>query len=263
MDLQLENKLALVSGSTAGIGYAIAASLAQEGASVIINGRTRERVQEAIASLQNQGSGKLLEFVADLSAAEAATEAAEQFPDVDILVNNLGIFEPKPFLEIADAEWLRFFEVNVMSGVRLARAYFPRMIERNWGRILFISSESGVQIPTEMIHYGMTKTAQIAVARGLAQMTTGTNVTVNSILGGPTKSEGVTKFLQQMAQEKNTDLDTVEKNFFQSERPTSLLQRFASTQEVANLVTYVASPLSSATNGAALRVEGGVIQAIL
>jgi hypothetical protein len=264
MDLQLENKLAFVSGSTAGIGHAIARSLAQEGASVIINGRTQERVDEAIAAIKNEGvSGKLQGVAADLGTAEGVAQVVEQFPQVDILVNNLGIFEMKPFEEISDADWMKFFKINVMSGVRLSRAYLPGMREQNWGRIIFISSESGLNIPEEMIHYGMTKTAQLAISRGLAEITAGTNITVNSVLGGPTKSEGVYDFLQQMARENHTDIEAIEENFFQTARPTSLIQRFATPQEVANLVTYVASPLSSATTGASLRVDGGVVQTIV
>lgn len=264
MDLQLKDKTALVSGSTAGIGHAIATGLAQEGASVIINGRTQERVNEVIAAIKNMGAtGKLSGLVVDLGTAAGVAQAVEQFPHVDILVNNLGIFEPKPFEEISDADWMKFFEVNVLSGVRLSRAYLPEMRDRDWGRIIFISSESAVQIPIEMIHYGMTKTAQIAVARGLAETTVGTSITVNSILPGPTKSEGVMQFVEQMATAQNKDLETAEHEFFQTVRPTSLIQRFATTEEVANLVTYVASPLSSATNGAALRVDGGVVRSLL
>ncbi len=264
MDLQLENKLAFVSGSTAGIGHAIARSLAQEGACVIINGRTQERVDEAIAAMQNEGvPGKLQGVAADLGTAEGIAQVIEQFPQVDILVNNLGIFEIKPFEEIADADWMKFFKINVMSGVRLSRAYLPGMREQNWGRIIFISSESALNIPEEMIHYGMTKTAQLAISRGLAEITAGTNITVNAVLAGPTKSEGVYDFLQQMARENHTDIDAIEEDFFQTARPTSLIQRFANPQEVANLVTYVASPLSSATTGASLRVDGGVVQTIV
>ncbi len=264
MDLQLKDKTALVSGSTAGIGHAIATGLAKEGASVIINGRTQERVNKAIATIKNMSAtDKLSGLVADLGTAAGVAQAVEQFPHIDILVNNLGIFETKPFAEISDADWMKFFEVNVLSGVRLSRAYLPGMRDRNWGRIIFISSESAVQIPVEMIHYGMTKTAQIAVARGLAETTVGTSITVNSILPGPTKSEGVMRFVEQMATVQNKDLETVEHEFSQTIRPTSLIQRLATTEEVANLVTYVASPLSSATNGAALRVDGGVVRSLL
>jgi NAD(P)-dependent dehydrogenase (short-subunit alcohol dehydrogenase family) len=259
MNLQLEGKRALVTGSTAGIGFAIAEVLANEGAAVIVNGRTQKRVDEALAKLK----GAVVGIAADLATAEGAATLAKLYPDVDILVNNLGIFEPKPFEQIPDEDWRRFFEVNVLSGVRLSRQYLPGMMQRNWGRIIFISSESAVQIPAEMIHYGMTKTAQIAVARGLAETTKGTNVTVNSVLPGPTASEGVGDFVKSMAAAQKTDAATVEREFFQNVRPSSLIQRFARTEEVAALVAFVASPLSSATNGAALRVDGGVVRSIL
>jgi NAD(P)-dependent dehydrogenase (short-subunit alcohol dehydrogenase family) len=259
MDLQLGGKRALVTGSTAGIGFAIAEALANEGALVIVNGRTQKRVDEAVAKL----NGKVEGVAADLGTAEGAAKVAARYPEVDILVNNLGIFEVKQFEDIDDADWLRFFEVNVLSGVRMSRQYLPGMKQRNWGRIIFISSESGVQIPTEMIHYGMTKTAQIAVARGLAETTKGTNVTVNSVLPGPTASEGVGNFVKSMAEAQKTDAATVEREFFKSVRPSSLIRRFSRTEEVAALVAFVASPLSSSTNGAALRVDGGVVQAIL
>jgi NAD(P)-dependent dehydrogenase (short-subunit alcohol dehydrogenase family) len=259
MNLQLEGKRALVTGSTAGIGFAIAEVLTNEGALVIVNGRTQKRVDEALAKLKGKAEG----IAADLGTAEGAAIVAAQYPEVDILVNNLGIFEPKQFEDIPDDDWRRFFEVNVLSGVRMSRQYLPGMKQRNWGRIIFISSESGVNIPTEMIHYGMTKTAQIAIARGLAETTKGTNVTVNSVLPGPTASEGVGNFVRDMAAAQKTDIATVEREFFKSIRPTSLLQRFARTEEVAAMVAFVASPLSSATNGAALRVEGGTVQAIL
>jgi len=259
MNLQLEGKRALVTGSTAGIGLAIAEALANEGATVIVNGRTQKRVDQALANLKGSVEG----IAADLGTAEGAAEVARRYPEVDILINNLGIFEVKPFEQIDDGDWRRFFEVNVMSGVRMSRQYLPGMMQRNWGRIIFISSESGVQIPTEMIHYGMTKTAQIAVARGLAETTRGTNVTVNSVLPGPTASEGVGNFVKSMAAAQKTDAATVEREFFKSVRPSSLIQRFARTEEVAALVAFVASPLSSGTNGAALRVDGGVVQSIL
>jgi NAD(P)-dependent dehydrogenase (short-subunit alcohol dehydrogenase family) len=259
MNLQLEGKRALVTGSTAGIGFAIAEALANEGAAVIVNGRTQKRVDDAVAELK----GKVEGIAADLGTAEGAATVAGRFPEVDILINNLGIFEVKQFEDIDDADWRRFFEVNVLSGVRMSRQYLPGMKQRNWGRIIFISSESGVQIPTEMIHYGMTKTAQIAVARGLAETTKGTNVTVNSVLPGPTASEGVGNFVKSMAEAQKTDAATVEREFFKNVRPSSLIQRFSRTEEVAALVAFVASPLSSSTNGTALRVDGGVVQAIL
>jgi NAD(P)-dependent dehydrogenase (short-subunit alcohol dehydrogenase family) len=258
MNLQLEGKRALVTGSTAGIGFAIAEALANEGATVIVNGRTQKRVDEALASLNGRVEG----VAADLGTAEGAAVVARRYPDVDILINNLGIFEPKPFEQIPDEDWRRFFEVNVLSGVRMSRQYLPGMKQRNWGRIIFISSESGSQIPGEMVHYGMTKTAQIAVARGLAETTKGTNVTVNSVLPGPTASEGVGDFVKSMAEARKTDAATVEREFFHSVRPSSLIQRFATVEEVAAMVAFVASPLSSATNGAALRVDGGVVRSI-
>jgi NAD(P)-dependent dehydrogenase (short-subunit alcohol dehydrogenase family) len=261
MDLQLTGKVALITGSTAGIGFAIAQALLDEGARVIVNGRTQARVDAALAKL---GTPKdAVGLAADLGTAEGASQAIDQFPQVDILVNNLGIFEPKPFEAIEDADWLRFFEVNVLSGVRLCRHYLPKMKDAGWGRIIFVSSESAVQIPAEMIHYGMTKTAQLAIARGLAETTARTGVTVNSVLPGPTASEGVEEFVQRLADNGGTDRSIVEQEFFRSMRPTSLLGRFATPREVASLVAYVASPLSSATNGAALRVDGGVIRSIV
>jgi len=256
VDLQLKDKLALVSGSTAGIGYAIAEALAREGARVIINGRTQAAVSGAITKI---GAGAL-GFAGDLSDAAVAAELVRKHPDIDILVNNLGIFEPKPFEEIPDEDWRRFFDVNVLSGVRLARAFLPGMKRRDWGRIIFISSESGIQIPAEMIHYGVTKTAQLAVARGLAESLAGTRITVNSVLPGPTKSRGVDEFVEQMAQAKNTTFEQIEKEFFAQVRPTSLLKRFITPEEVGSFVAYVASPLASATTGAALRVDGGVVK---
>jgi len=259
MNLQLENKLALVSGSTKGIGFAIAVSLAREGARVIVNGRVEKSVAEAAAKIRTAvPAAKLEAFSGDLSDAKTTETLVKKFPAVDILVNNLGIFEPKPFDEIPDEDWRRFFEVNVLSGVRLSRAYFSGMKQRNWGRIIFISSESALQIPAEMVHYGMTKTAQIAVARGLAELSAGTGVTVNSILPGPTRSDGVDEFVKQLSGGK--PFAEFEKEFFEKIRPTSLLKRFATTEEVASLVTYVCSPLASATNGAALRVDGGVVK---
>jgi len=259
MNLQLSGKLALVSGSSKGIGLAIATGLAREGAHVIINGRSAESVQSALAKVQQAATGAKLEgFAGDLSDAAVVEKLVGQFPAVDILVNNLGIFEPKPFEEIPDEDWRRFFEVNVLSGVRLSRAYLPGMKQRNWGRIVFVSSESGVQIPVEMIHYGMTKTAQLAVSRGLAESCAGTGVTVNAVLPGPTRSDGVDEFVKQLSGGK--PFAEFEREFFTSVRPSSLLKRFATTDEVANLVVYVASPLSSATNGAALRVDGGTVR---
>jgi NAD(P)-dependent dehydrogenase (short-subunit alcohol dehydrogenase family) len=263
MNLKLEDKTALVTGSTAGIGFAIARSLAAEGTRVIVNGRTEARVSEAIASIRrSHPNAKLEPFAANLTNAEAAIEAARRFPSIDILINNLGVYEPKPFEQITDDDWYAIIEANFMSGVRLSRHYMSRMKAANWGRIIFISSESAVNIPVEMIHYGVTKTMQVALARGLAETTAGTTVTVNSILAGPTRSEGVEKFLFDMARTKNVTPGDIEKEFFHTARPGSLLQRFATTDEVAALVTFVASPLSSAINGAALRVEGGVVRSI-
>ncbi len=264
MDLKLTDHTALVSGSTAGIGLAIATTLAQEGATVIINGRTTERVDGAIAQIkQTVTDAKLQGVVADLGTQAGASELFEQVPEVDILVNNLGIYGIKAFEEIGDDEWMKFLEVNVVSGVRLSRHYLPLMLKKNWGRIIFISSESGINIPAEMIHYGVTKTAQLALARGLAETTVGTNVTINSVLPGPTRSEGVENFIQGLAKDQSITSEQVEEEFFKKTRPSSLIKRFATSEEVAALVGFVASPLSSATNGAALRVDGGVVRSIV
>lgn len=263
MDLQLGGKRALISGSTAGIGYAIAEALAREGAHVIVNGRTQARVDAAVEKIAALKQGRVEGFAADLGAADGVTQIAAKYPAIEILVNNLGIFEPKPFEEISDADWFRFFEVNVLSGVRLSRQYLPGMRARNWGRIVFISSESALQIPAEMIHYGMTKTAQLAVSRGLAESVAGADITVNAVLAGPTRSEGVETFVEQMAAAQKRSPEQVEKDFFQTARPSSLLRRFATVDEVAAFVTFVCSPLASATTGAALRVDGGVVRAIV
>jgi NAD(P)-dependent dehydrogenase (short-subunit alcohol dehydrogenase family) len=264
MDLQLRNKTAFISGSTAGIGFAIAQSLLQEGAKVVINGRSEEGVTAAVKELQQLvKDADVSGLAADFSNAEEVSALIEQLPDIDILVNNAGIFEPKSFEEIPDEDWFRFFEVNVMSGIRLSRSIFPKMLAKNWGRIIFISSESAVFIPDEMIHYGMTKTAQLAVSRGLAELSKGTGVTVNAILPGPTKSKGVGTFIEDLAKAGRISTDEVEADFFKNLRPTSLLQRFASVEEIANIVTYYVSPLASATNGAAIRAEGGLVRSIL
>ena len=264
MNYHLDQKLALVTGSTAGIGFAIAEALAAEGAKVIINGRTDDRIAEAIKRIQaTNPKARLHAFAGDLSDPDQIGELYKRFSKLDVLVNNVGMYEPKPFEKITDADWHKIIEVNFFSGVRLSRAYLPVMLNHNWGRIIFISSESAVQIPKEMIHYGVTKTMQLALARGLAETTMGTGVTVNSVLPGPTASEGVEGFVKNMAKEQGKSPEQVEKEFFQNVRPSSLLQRFATNEEVANLVTYVASPLSSATNGAALRVDGGVVRSIL
>ncbi|OWQ45763.1 oxidoreductase [Roseateles noduli] len=260
MDLKLEGKLALVSGSTAGIGYAIARTLAQEGARVIVNGRTQAAVDNAVERIRSDTDGAVEGYAGDLSRAEAAEEVVRLHPGIEILVNNLGIFEPKAFEDIPDEDWMRFFDVNVLSGVRLARLVLPAMKRANWGRIVFISSESAVQIPTEMVHYGMSKTAQLAVSRGLAESVAGTGITVNSVLPGPTKSRGVGDFVQDMADADGKTFEQVEAEFFDKVRPTSLIKRFGTPQEVASLVAYVASPLASATTGAALRVDGGVVK---
>src|SRR5213078_1036509 len=263
MNLKLKNKFALVTGSTAGIGFAIAKALAAEGARVIVNGRTEARVAEAISSIRADiPSAKLEALALDLSKADAAAETTKRYPDVDVLVNNLGVYQLKDFEQITDAEWSAIIETNFLSAVRLSRHYLPRMKAADWGRIIFISSESAVNIPVEMIHYGVTKTMQIALARGLAETTAGTDVTVNSVLAGPTRSEGVEKFISDMATTKNVAPDEIEKEFFRATRPSSLLQRFATIDEVAALVTFVASPLSLATNGAALRVDGGLLRSI-
>jgi NAD(P)-dependent dehydrogenase (short-subunit alcohol dehydrogenase family) len=256
MNLQLENKTALVTGSTKGIGFAIARLLAAEGANIIVNGRNADSSQAAADKIGQRARG----VAADVSTAAGCAELIRQVPTVDILVNNAGIFEPKPFVEIPDADWERFYQVNVMSGVRLTRAYLPGMLQRNWGRIIFMSSESGVQIPDEMIHYGMTKAAELALVNGIAQLTRKTGVTVNAVLPGPTASEGVTDFVDKLAAGAKQTSAEFEKEFFRNVRPTSLLQRFASVDEVASMVAYVCSPLASATNGAAMRVDGGVLR---
>lgn len=263
MDLDLTGKIAVVSGSTAGIGYAVAVGLAARGAHAVVTGRTQTRVDEALATLRSavpdaSASG----FAADLTTAAGATALVEAVPRADILVNNLGISEPRAFEEIDDADWMRFFESNVLSGVRLTRAYLPGMRERDSGRVIFVSSESGLQIPVEMIHYGVTKTAQIALARGIAESLAGTGVTANSVLPGPTKSEGVATFVKQLAAKQNIDEAEMERQFFEKARPSSLLQRFITPDEVANLIVYLCTPAASGTTGAALRVDGGVVRAI-
>jgi NAD(P)-dependent dehydrogenase (short-subunit alcohol dehydrogenase family) len=264
VDLKLHEKVALVTGSTAGIGFAIARALVSEGAHVYVNGRTQQRVDAAMAAIRSTGGAiEVHGIVADFSSLAGANETIARLTDVDVLVNNVGIFEPKPFADISDEDWYRFFEINVMSGVRLSRHYLTGMLRRNWGRILFISSESAVQIPGEMVHYGMTKTAQIAVARGIAESVAGTRVTVNSVLAGPTESEGVGAFVEAMARQQNKSKEQIEREFFEHVRPSSLLKRFATVDEIAAMVTYLAGELSSATNGAALRVDGGVVRAIL
>lgn len=264
MDLGIKGKIAVVTGSTAGIGFAIARTLAAEGAHVVVNGRTFERVNTALEKIRKSVPDATVTGVAaDLSSVSDTQRLLREARDADILVNNLGIFEPKPFAEIPDADWQRFFDVNVMSGVRLSRHYLPGMLRKNWGRIIFISSESGQQIPAEMIHYGMTKTAQIAIARGLAESIAGTKVTVNSVLVGPTESEGVGTFVEDLAKQQGISKSEFEKKFFESVRPTSLLKRFETPEEVAAVVAFVASAQAATINGAAVRADGGVVRSIL
>jgi NAD(P)-dependent dehydrogenase (short-subunit alcohol dehydrogenase family) len=260
MNIDLSGKTALVTGSTSGIGHAIAKGFAEAGADVLVNGRTQSRVDEAIAKLSS--AGNVRGIAADVSTAEGCKILLAAVPDVDILVNNTGIFEPKDFFDIPDEDWTRFFNVNVMSGIRLSRGYMPGMLKRDWGRIVFIASESALMIPKEMIHYGMTKTAQLAISRGLAELTRGTAVTVNAVMPGPTMSEGVKTFVQDLAKQNGQSVDTAAANFIREHRPTSLIQRFASVDEIANMVVYVASKQASATNGAALRAEGGLVPTI-
>ena len=258
MDLQLKGKKAIVTGGSAGIGLAVARFLAEEGVQVTIPGRSGKKLSQAITTLR--GSAHAVET--DLGTAEGARILISQVPDTDILVNNLGIYESKKFTDISDEDWLRYFEVNLLGGIRLARHYFPRMLERNWGRVIFVSSEAGAETHPDMIHYGVTKTGQVVVARGLAEMTKGTSVTVNSVLPGPTRSEANDVFIQNMASTPNATFEQAEKEFFQKFRPTSLLQRMADESEVASLVAYLASPLSAATNGAAIRCEGGILRTL-
>lgn len=265
MDLKLVGKKALITGSTSGIGFAIAQSLLNEGVSVAINGRTEDRVQQAIEKLSNLNPFKqpIIGIAADIGTKKGVEKLSSDLKDVDILVNNFGIYSAKLFEDITDEDWSEIINQNVMSGIRLSRIYLSKMIAKNWGRVVFISSESGIHIPTEMIHYGVTKTAQIALSRGLAETTSGTGVTVNAILPGPTWSEGVEKFMSELAKQNKVSHSEMEKTFFKEHRSSSLIKRFASVEEVANMVTYVCSPLSSATNGAALRVEGGLLRGII
>ena len=264
MNLELKGKTAVVTASTAGIGFAIAAALAEEGATVVVNGRTEARVGAALDQIRAKAKGATLRGVpGDLATAQGAADFIRLVHEADILVNNLGIYGVKPFSELTDADWTNIFEVNVMSGVRLTRHYLPGMLKRNWGRVIFISSESGQQIPKEMIHYGMTKTAQIAIARGVAESVAGTNITVNSVLVGPTASEGLTDFVAGVAKERGLAVADVEKEFFKSVRPTSLLKRFHTTGEIADVVAFLSSERANSINGAAVRAEGGVVRSIL
>lgn len=262
MDLQLGEKTALVTGSTGGIGFAIAQGLAAEGAAVIVNGRDEQRVKDAIERIKSEHpDAEVGGMHADLASRDGVEQLTDHARKTDILVNSLGIFEPKEFLQIEDDDWQRFFDTNVMSAVRLSRHYLPGMLERGWGRLLFISSESGIHIPAEMVHYGFTKAAVLAVSRGIAESIPGTGVTANAILPGPTRSEGVSEMLADMAEEGQSQ-ESVEQAFIENERPSSLIKRLATPEEVANLVVYMASPLSSATNGAPMRVDGGVVRAM-
>uniref|UniRef100_B0T4Z0 D-xylose 1-dehydrogenase n=1 Tax=Caulobacter sp. (strain K31) TaxID=366602 RepID=B0T4Z0_CAUSK len=262
MDLKLNDKTALVTGSTAGIGLEIARALAVEGAKVFVVGRARDKLDAAVADIRASGGEKVEGVLADAATAQGAAAILQAVPAVDILVNNLGIYEMKAFADITDEDWLHLFEVNVMSGVRLSRGYFPGMLERDWGRVIFISSESGLATPGEMVHYGMTKSAQLAVARGMAQQTKGTGVTVNSVLPGPTRAAAIADFLKSVSTNPEGTPQEHEVEFFTKHRSASLLQRMIEPEEVASLVAYVASPLSAATNGAALKVEGGLVTTI-
>jgi len=263
MKIDLSGKTALVTGSTAGIGHAIARGLAVSGAEVVVNGRTQGKVDAAIAAITRAVPGsKVKGIAADVSTAEGCKALVKALPDVDILINNTGVYEAKAFFDIPDEDWIRFFDINVMSGVRLSRAYMQGMLKRNWGRIVFISSESALMIPTEMIHYGMTKTAQLSISRGLAELTRGTAVTVNSVMPGPTMSEGVETFVADLARQNGQSEKEAASSFIKQHRPGSLIQRFATVEEIANMVVYVASKEASATNGAALRAEGGLVQTI-
>jgi NAD(P)-dependent dehydrogenase (short-subunit alcohol dehydrogenase family) len=260
MDLQLGGKTALVTGSTAGIGLAIAKQLAREGVVVTITGRNQEKLDAAAAEVG--AHGKVIAVLADPATADGAAAIIAAQPEVDILVNNLGIYEAKPFTEISDADWHNIFEVNVVSGARLARHYFPRMLASGWGRIIFIASESGLLPPAEMIHYGMTKTAQLAIARGLAEQTRGTQVTVNSVLPGPTRSEGIIEFMRSVVDTKGGSDAELEAEFFEKLRPLSLIRRLTEADEIGAITTFLASPLAAVTNGAAMRAEGGIIPTI-
>lgn len=263
MNIELKGRKAIVTGSTAGIGRAIAEGLARAGASVIINGRGEQRVAAALKELRDLlPNANITGIVADLSTAEGSAALAEQVPDVDILVNNLGTALPNGFFDQDDNEWLDLFQLNVMSGVRAARHYVPAMVKRGWGRVVFISSESAINIPKEMIDYGMTKTAQLAVSRGLAELVGGTGVTVNAVLPGPTRSEILSNWMKSTAKEQGITQEEAEQNFLKTMRPTTLINRLTTTEEIANMVIYVCSEQASGTTGAALRVDGGVVRSI-
>jgi NAD(P)-dependent dehydrogenase (short-subunit alcohol dehydrogenase family) len=260
MDLQLKGKTALITGSTSNIGYATAEALLKEGADVIINARSKESVDKAVASLKASTGRTPKSFVGDMGKAEDTTRLAKEFPNVDILVNNVAMFSLKDFQSATDQDWQSIYEVNVLSGVRLSRAYLPRMKQQNWGRIIFISSESALQIPVESIHYGVTKAAQIALARGLAEECAKTGITVNSVLPGPTMDPQSARAEGFVKRSGKASMQEAQEEFINARRPTSLIKRFARPDEVASLIAYVASPLSSATTGAALRVDGGVVK---
>jgi NAD(P)-dependent dehydrogenase (short-subunit alcohol dehydrogenase family) len=263
MEIDLSGRTALVTGSTQGIGYAIASGLAAAGASVVVNGRSKERVQDAVERLRAELPDAAVRGVAaDVADADGAAGLVAELPSIDVLVNNLGIFGARPVLEVDDAEWLRYFEVNVLSGVRLTRAYLPGMMERGWGRVQFIGSDSAVVIPAEMVHYGVTKTALLAVSRGYAKAAAGSGVTVNSVLAGPTHTGGVEEFVAELVGE-DLPWDEAQRRFMREYRPQSLLQRLIEPEEIAKMVTYLSSDLASATTGGALRVDGGYVDAIL
>ncbi|SFR64315.1 NAD(P)-dependent dehydrogenase, short-chain alcohol dehydrogenase family [Marinobacter daqiaonensis] len=263
MHISLEGRNAIITGSTKGIGLAAAKGLAAAGGSVVVNGRTQEAVDEAVMAVRKMAPDAGIRGVAaDLGTAEGCQALVDAIPECDILVNNVGIFGPEDFFDVPDSEWQRFFDINVMSGVRLSRAYLPGMEKRNWGRVVFLSSESGLNIPTEMIHYGFTKTAVLSVARGLAKRMSATGVTVNSVLPGPTLSDGVGAMLKESAEKRGVSMEQVGQEFVRKMRPSSIIQRIASVEEVANMIVYACSEQASATTGAALRVEGGIVDSI-
>ena len=264
MIIDLKGRRAVVTASTAGIGRAIADGLARAGAAVVINGRTEERVAAALRDMRGLlPDAEITGFAADLATEAGARAFTAKAADADILVNNMGTAKPKPFLELTDRDWLDLFELNVMSGIRMTRHYLPAMTGRGWGRVVFISSESALAIPKEMIDYGMTKTAQLAIARGVAESVAGTGVTVNSILPGPTNSEILSNWMKAQAEAEGITQEQAEQNFLKAMRPTSLLGRFTTTEEVANLVVYICSEQASGTTGAALRVDGGLLRQIV